>query len=492
VSDKSGITELGRALVEAGAEIVSSGGTAQVLRAAGVAVTPVEQITGVPEMLGGRVKTLHPLIHAGIMANRAEPSHLREIQRLGLAPIDLVVVDLYPFESAVAQGLEEDELVEHIDIGGVALIRAAAKNWRDVAVVVTPGRYPDLLDALSNGGPSLEMRRELALEAFSRTAAYDNTIARHLVGEEPVSERFEISAPKLSDLRYGENPHQRAALYEGLGRGIGSSTKLNGKELSYNNLLDADAAWSLATSLEAPAAVIVKHMNPCGAACAGSLEVALRRARACDESSAFGGIVALNATCDGTAARAAIETFFEVVVAPGYDTEGLGLLRQRKHLRVLEAEAPSAAVEVRSISGGLLVQSFDDVSGAGDWTAVTKAEPHPDQLDDLRFAWQVAAMVKSNAIVLATQRATVGIGAGQMSRVRAAELAIRNAGDRAAGAVCASDAFFPFADGVERLAEAGVSAIVQPGGSVRDDAVVATADERGLAMVFTGRRHFRH
>ena len=492
MSDKSGIAELARALVEAGVEIVSSGGTAQVLQEAGVPVTSIEQVTGAPEMLGGRVKTLHPLIHGGILADRADPSHLQEIEGLGVTLIDLVVVDLYPFERALAQGLGEDELIEHIDIGGVALIRAAAKNWRSVAVVVTSKRYAEVVHAVRNGGTSLELRRKLALEAFSHTAAYDAAIARYLVGEGVLGERFVTSAAKLADLRYGENPHQRAALYEGPGHGIGSSTQLGGKELSYNNLLDADAAWRLATSLEPSAAVIVKHTNPCGAACAGSLEPALRRARACDESSAFGGIVAVNVICDGEAARAVVETFFEVVVAPAYDTEALDILRQKKHLRVLEAEAPSAAVELRSISGGVLVQSCDELSGAADWTVVTQAQPHPEQLRDLRFAWMVAATVKSNAIVLASDRATVGIGAGQMSRVLAAELAAHNAGARAAGAVCASDAFFPFADGIEKLADSGVAAIVQPGGSVRDGEVVAAADERGLAMVFTGRRHFRH
>jgi len=492
VSDKTGIEELARALVETGAEIVSSGGTAQVLEAAGVPVTPVEQVTGAPEMLGGRVKTLHPLIHGGILADRGEPSHLREIEQLGIAPIDLVVVDLYPFARALAEGHGETELIEHIDIGGVALIRAAAKNWRAVTVVVSPESYPNLLGAVRSGGPSLELRRELALVAFSHTAAYDAAIARYFAGNESLGDRLVISAPKMLDLRYGENPHQRAALYEGFGRGIGGSTQLNGKELSYNNLLDADAAWGLATSIEPPAAVIVKHTNPCGAASANSLESALRRARACDESSAFGGIVALNATCDRMAARAVVESFFEVVVAPAYETEALDILCQKKQLRVLTAEAPSAAVELRSISGGLLVQSGDEVSGAGEWTVVTKAGPRAEQLDDLRFAWLVAATVKSNAIVLAAERATVGIGAGQMSRVQAAELATRNAGPRASGAVCASDAFFPFADGIEALANAGVSAVAQPGGSVRDDEVTAAADERGLAMVFTGKRHFRH
>ncbi|MDQ5874158.1 MAG: bifunctional phosphoribosylaminoimidazolecarboxamide formyltransferase/IMP cyclohydrolase, partial [Actinomycetota bacterium] len=350
MSDKTGIEELARALVETGAEIVSSGGTAQVLEAAGVPVTPVEQVTGAAEMLGGRVNTLHPLIHGGILANRGEPSHLREIEQLGIAPIDLVVVDLYPFARALAEGHGETELIEHIDIGGVALIRAAAKNWRAVTVVVSPESYPDLLEAVRSGGPSLELRRELALVAFSHTAAYDAAIARYLAGTESLGDPLVISAPKMLDLRYGENPHQRAALYEGFGRGIGNSTQLNGKELSYNNLLDADAAWGLATSIEPPAAVIVKHTNPCGAASANSLESALRRARACDESSAFGGIVALNETCDGMAARAVVETFFEVVVAPAYDTEALEILSQKKQLRVLAAEAPSAAVELRSIS----------------------------------------------------------------------------------------------------------------------------------------------
>ncbi len=492
MSDKRGIAELAQALVEAGAEIVSSGGTAQALEAEGLPVTPVEQVTGAPEMLGGRVKTLHPLIHGGILADRAEPSHLREMKQLHITPIDLVVVDLYPFAQALGEGLGEDELIEHIDIGGVALIRAAAKNWRAVTVVVTPERYRELIEAIRDGGASIELRRRLALEAFSHTAAYDAAIAQYLAGKESQGDPLVLSARRTLHLRYGENPHQRAALYEGFGRGIGSSTQLGGKELSYNNLLDADAAWRLATSLDPPAAVIVKHTNPCGAAAGGALESALRRARACDESAAFGGIVALNETCDGGAAGAVIESFFEVVVAPGYEPEALDILRQKKNLRVLAAEAPSAAVELRSISGGLLMQSSDEVSGVRSWTVVTEAEPRPEQLDDLCFAWKVAANVKSNAIVLAAERATVGIGAGQMSRVQAAELAARNAGPRAAGAACASDAFFPFADGIEALAEAGVAAIVQPGGSVRDDEIIAAADERGLAMVLTGQRHFRH
>ncbi|MGI8521519.1 MAG: bifunctional phosphoribosylaminoimidazolecarboxamide formyltransferase/IMP cyclohydrolase [Actinomycetota bacterium] len=492
VSDNTGIAELAHVLVEAGAEIVSSGGTARALQAAGLLVTPVEQVTGAPEMFGGRVKTLHPVIHGGILADRDEPSHLREMNQLDITPIDLVVVDLYPFAQALAEGLGEDELIEHIDIGGVALIRAAAKNWRAVTVVVTPERYRELIEAIRNGGASIELRRRLALEAFSHTAAYDAAIAQYLAGNESRGDPLVLSARRTLDLRYGENPHQRAALYEGFGRGIGSSTQLSGKELSYNNLLDADAAWRLATSLDPPAAVIVKHTNPCGAAGADTLESAFRRARACDESSAFGGIVALNETCDGAAAGAVVESFFEVVVAPGYEPEALDILRQKKNLRVLAAEAPSAAVELRSISGGLLMQSSDEVTGAASWTAVTEAEPRPEQLDDLCFAWEVAAIVKSNAIVLAAERATVGIGAGQMSRVQAAELAARNAGPRAAGAVCASDAFFPFADGIEALADAGVAAIVQPGGSVRDEEIIAAADERGLAMVLTGRRHFRH
>ncbi len=492
MSDKSGIAEVARALVESGAEILSSGGTAQILEDAGIEVTRVEDVTGAPEMLGGRVKTLHPLIHGGILADRDEPSHLEEIERLGIAPIELVVVDLYPFERALAQSLAEDELIEHIDIGGVALIRAAAKNWRAVTVVVTPERYPELLDAVRNGGPSLELRRDLALEAFARTAAYDAAIARYLGGNGSLGDRLVISVPKMLDLRYGENPHQRAALYAASGLGVGSSTQLGGKELSYNNLLDADTAWGLATSLKPPTAVIVKHTNPCGVASANSLGSALRRARACDEAAAFGGIVALNQACDKRSAGALVETFFEVVVAPAYEPEALDILRQKKQLRLLVAEGPGEALELRSISGGLLVQERDEVSGIGQWTVVTTVEPPPEELDDLRFAWGVAAAVKSNAIVLASELATVGIGAGQMSRVQAAELAARAAGDRAAGAVCASDAFFPFADGIERLAEAGVAAIVQPGGSVRDEEVIAAADERGLAMVFTGERHFRH
>jgi phosphoribosylaminoimidazolecarboxamide formyltransferase / IMP cyclohydrolase len=492
VSDKTGIAELGQALAAAGAELLSSGGTASVLRRAGVPVTTVEEVTGAGELLGGRVKTLHPSIHAGILARRDDASHMEEIEGLGIAPIDLVVIDLYPFERALSQGVGEEELVEHIDIGGVALLRAAAKNWPAVTVVTTHRRYPELIASLQSGGPSLELRRRLAFEAFSHTAAYDAAIAAYLSGDEVPGERLMVSAPRVLALRYGENPHQRAALYALPEAGIGSSEQLQGKELSYNNLLDADAAWRLATALEPPAAVVVKHTNPSGAASGPSLEGALRRARACDEAAAFGGIVALGDPCERAAAEALVETFFEVVVAPDYEPGALDVLARKKSLRVLRAEPPSSRWEVRSVSGGLLVQSADEVVGAEQWRVVSSAQPRSDQLNDLGFAWEVAAAVKSNAIVLAAEGATVGIGAGQMSRVAAAALATGQAGPRAGGAVCASDAFFPFPDGIELLAAAGVSAIVQPGGSVRDEEVVEAADRWDLAMVFTGQRHFRH
>jgi phosphoribosylaminoimidazolecarboxamide formyltransferase/IMP cyclohydrolase len=491
VSDKTGIAELARALAAAGAEVLSSGGTASALLRAGVPVTTVEEVTGAGELLGGRVKTLHPSIHAGILARRDDPAHMEEIDGLGIAPIDLVVVDLYPFERALSQGMREEELVEHIDIGGVALLRAAAKNWPAVTVVTNHRRYPELIASLQSGGPSLELRRRLAFEAFSHTAAYDAAIAAYLSGDQEPGERLAVSAPRVLALRYGENPHQRAALYALPGTGLGNSEQLQGKELSYNNLLDADAAWRLATALEPPAAVVVKHTNPSGAACGPSLEGALRRARACDEAAAFGGIVALSDPCGRAAAEALAETFFEVVVAPDYEPGALDILAQKKNLRVIRAEPPSTRWELRSVSAGLLVQSADEVEGE-QWRVVSSEKPRPDQLDDLRFAWEVAAAVKSNAIVLAAEGATVGIGAGQMSRVAAAELATGHAGARAAGAVCASDAFFPFPDGIELLGAAGVSAVVQPGGSVRDEEVIEAADRWGLAMVFTGRRHFRH
>jgi len=450
-------------------------------------------------MMGGRVKTLHPAIHAGILADKANPAHLEELGAQGIEPIDLVVVNLYPFEATVASGAETHEVVEQIDIGGPTLIRAAAKNHGSVGVVVDPARYAEVLAAIQGGGLPANLRASLAAEAFAHVARYDAAIASWFAGrneEDAPSGSHVLGLERVAALRYGENPHQRAALYrEALSEGpLGGAAVLQGKEMSFNNWLDAEAARSLAASLDGPAAVIVKHHNPCGAAVAGSLAEAYRAALASDPVSAFGGVVAFNGPVDEAAAAAMAEVFTEVVVAPGFSDEALASLGGRATLRVLAAPSPGPpGLEVRPVEGGALIQDRDVASETRDeMKVVSRREPSEPQWADLLFAWKVAARVKSNAIVLASARATVGVGAGQMSRVDAVDIACRKAGDRAPGASMASDAFFPFRDGVDRAAEAGVAAVIQPGGSVRDEEVVAAADEHGMAMVLTARRHFRH
>ena len=497
VSDKSGVVELARALVDLGIEVVSSGGTASALSEAGVAARKVSDVTGAPEILGGRVKTLHPKIHGGILADRRKPEHLRELEEQGIVPIDLVVCNLYPFEKTIAEGVSQDEAIEQIDIGGPAMVRASAKNFESVAVVVDPARYRDVVDELrSSGEISRSTRRGLALEAFEHTCAYDAAIAGYLAGKgEGFPRRLTLRGEKVLDLRYGENPHQSAAFYRGPGvaSGLAAAEQLHGKELSYNNLLDTDAAWKLALEFSEPAAAIIKHSNPCGVAMAESLTDAYAQALECDRTSAFGGIVALNRTCDGATARAISEIFTEVVIAPGFDADALKVLSAKKNLRLLRAgtEMP-VEPDLRRVSGGFLLQSQDRADPALDAEVVTKVEPSEAQWEDLRFAWVVAKHVKSNAIVLAKGRIAVGVGAGQMSRVESTELAARRAGDRAKDTACASDAFFPFRDGLDAAVAAGASAVIQPGGSVRDEEVIAAADEHGIPMVFTGRRHFRH
>ena len=494
VSDKTGVVELARGLVAAGFEVLSSGGTAQALHAAGVEVTPVAEVTGAPEILDGRVKTLHPRIHGGILADRRKRAHRDELEEHDITPIDVVVCNLYPFEHTVARaGVSEDEAVEHIDIGGPAMVRAAAKNFASVAVVVHPDRYGLVLKEIeATGGVTLETRRELALEAFMHTASYDAAIARYMSGGDGLNDHLFVAARKSMDLRYGENPHQRAALYRSGRDGVAGAEQLGGKELSYNNLLDTDAAWRLVCELPAPAAAIVKHANPCGVAVRDTVANAHAAALDCDRTSAFGGIVALNSICDEAAASAIAQVFTEVVIAPDFDARALEVLGAKKNLRILRATPPSPAWELRRISGGLLAQTEDPPDDAGDARVVTDVQPTPEQWDDLRFAWVVAKHVKSNAIVLARGQTAVGIGAGQMSRVEATELAARRAGPRARRTVCASDAFFPFRDGLDAAVAAGAHAVVQPGGSVRDDEVIAAANEHRIAMVFTGRRHFRH
>jgi phosphoribosylaminoimidazolecarboxamide formyltransferase/IMP cyclohydrolase len=497
VSDKTGVVELARGLAECGVELISSGGTAETIRGDGISVTAVSEVTGAPEMLEGRVKTLHPKIHAGILADRRKADHMEQLQRQGMDSIDLVVCNLYPFERTVADPtVAEDDAVEQIDIGGPAMVRAAAKNFHSVAVVVDPNRYPQVLEEIRTaGGLSDVTRRALALEAFRHTAAYDAAISNYLSNRDPLPERLLVAADKVFDLRYGENPHQAAAFYRDAGTqtGLASAAQLHGKELSYNNLLDTDAAWRLVSELSGSGAAIIKHSNPCGVSTAETLEEAYLRALDCDRTSAFGGIVALNRSCDGRTAEAIAQIFTEVVIAPDYEDEALKVLTAKKNLRLLRANGyPQDQPELRRVAGGFLVQTSDPSDSAREARVVTRSQPTDEQWQDLRFAWVVAKHVKSNAIVFARERTAVGIGAGQMSRVESTELAARRAGDRAKGAACASDAFFPFRDGLDAAVAAGAGAVIQPGGSVRDEEVIAAADEHGIPMVFTGRRHFRH
>ena len=498
VASKEGLVPLAQTLSDAGATLVSSGTTAKVLREAGIEVTPVSEITGFPEMLGGRVKTLHPRVHAGILADRRDPDHVRQLEEQEIEPFDLVVVNLYPFRDTVASGATPDEIVEQIDIGGPALVRAAAKNFESVGVVVRPERYPQVIDELEReGGLTRETRHALAAEAFTHTAAYDAAIASWFAGRAgDLPPSLHQALQKIGDLRYGENPHQRAALYTAAGTSgpLGGAEVLQGKEMSFNNWLDADAARGLAAALPSTAAVIVKHNNPCGAAVGDTLEEAYRKALECDPVSAFGGVVAVNRELDPATAEAIADVFTEVVVAPAFADAAREILRGKKNLRLVATplEVPTG-LEIRPLSGGALVQDADAVTeGQPDMKVVSSREPSAEEWRDLLFAWTVAAKVKSNAIVLAKDGATVGVGAGQMSRVDSVDIACRKAAERAAGSVMASDAFFPFRDGIDRAAMAEVTAVIQPGGSVRDEEILEAVESHGMAMVLTGRRHFRH
>jgi phosphoribosylaminoimidazolecarboxamide formyltransferase/IMP cyclohydrolase len=504
VADKRGLVGLGQELTGHGVSLVSSGSTADALREAGVPVTPVSEVTGQPEMLGGRVKTLHPAIHAGILANRRDPGHVNELIERGIEPFDLVVVNLYPFEETVAGGADPDAIIEQIDIGGPTLVRAAAKNFESVGVVVDPDRYELVLREIADeGGLRRDTRRRLAAEAFDLIARYDRAISDWFADEgaqraddRSLPARLSLALEKVDDLRYGENPHQRGAIYRnpaGPGPLYGAQV-LQGKEMSFNNWLDAESALSLVRSLPSPAAVIVKHNNPCGAAIGATLEQAYGKAIASDPQSAFGGVVAFNMEVDGAVAAAMAEVFTEVVLAPAYASGALEAFGRKPNLRVLATDlSGDGALEIRVLAGGALVQDRDAVTEARDeMKVVTSREPTANEWRDLLFGWAVAARVKSNAIVLARDGATVGIGAGQMSRVDSVGIACRKAGDRSRGSAMASDAFFPFRDGVDVAAEAGVTAVIQPGGSVRDEEVFQAAEEHHIAMVLTGRRHFRH
>jgi phosphoribosylaminoimidazolecarboxamide formyltransferase/IMP cyclohydrolase len=502
VFDKQGLDRLAAALGAGGVEVVSTGSTAAALEAHGLRVTRVEELTGFPELLDGRVKTLHPRVHAGLLADRARPAHQAELDAAGIAPFDLVVVNLYPFEATVADPDVDPALaVERIDVGGPAMVRAAAKNHAWVAVVCDPADYSTVESALSAGGTTLADRRALAAKAFARTAAYDTAVATWMgAGDEGFPDPLVVEGRLRQALRYGENPHQGAAFYAVEGPagpwGLGAATQVAGKELSYNNLLDADAALALAAEhMGRPFATIVKHTNPCGAAFGATLEEAYTGALEGDPVSAFGGVVGLSRPLDAATAKRIAGIFTEVVVAPGFDEEALATLADKKSLRLVRVDLarPDGWLAVRSVAGGLLAQEPDP--GADDpagWALRAGDPPDPALLADLALAWSVAGHVKSNAIVLARDGRVVGVGAGQQSRVDSVRIAVAKAGERAQGAAAGSDAFFPFPDGVEALAAAGVRAVAQPGGSVRDPEVTAAAVAAGIAMLHTGRRHFRH
>jgi phosphoribosylaminoimidazolecarboxamide formyltransferase / IMP cyclohydrolase len=508
VYDKTGLAGLARDLHQAGAEIVSTGNTAAAIEAAGVPVTRVEDVTGFPECLDGRVKTLHPAIHAGLLADTTRPEHRAELDSVGVGAFHLLVSNLYPFERTVASGADPAQCVEQIDIGGPAMVRAAAKNHASVAVVTDPSQYPAVAQALADGGFTLEQRRRLAARAYAHTAAYDAAVAAWFASAyAPDETARETGLPdvlgglwtRAEVLRYGENPHQRAALYRrGETGGIAGAEQLQGKEMSYNNYVDADAARRAAYDFAAPCVAIMKHSNPCGIAVGPDLADAHRKAHACDPVSAYGGVIAANGTVTAALAGQVAEILTDVLIAPGFEPEALDILARRKNLRVLLCPAPDPApgLEWHQISGGLLAQSADRIGEPGDEPANWKlaAGPAADAatLRDLGFAWRACRSVKSNAILLASGEASVGIGMGQVNRVDSARLAVARAGDRASGSVAASDAFFPFPDGFQVLAEAGVRAVAEPGGSIRDEEVIAAAREAGVTLYLTGVRHFFH
>ena len=511
VYDKTGLEYLARALGEAGVEIVSTGSTAKRIAEAGVAVTEVAELTGFPEVLDGRVKTLHPRVHSGILADLRKEDHAKQLEELGIEPFQLVVVNLYPFEETVASGADYDECVEQIDIGGPSMVRAAAKNHPSVAVVTSPARYGDVAEAVRSGGFSLDQRKALALEAFTHTAQYDSAVSTWLAGqlaaelEETVGgvgasvDKHESSG---NELRYGENPHQAARL-ESEGWGIAAAKQHGGKEMSYNNYQDADAAWRAAWDHERACVAIIKHANPCGVAVSSiSIADAHTKAHACDPVSAYGGVIACNREVTLELAEQVVPIFTEVIIAPSYTEEALEKLREKKNLRILEVEQAEIGEERKQIAGGWLVQERDTYQAEGDkaenWTLAAGDAADAETLADLEFAWRSVRCVKSNAILIASDGASVGIGMGQVNRVDSAKLAVDRANTldggntRTNGAVAASDAFFPFADGFQILADSGVKAVVQPGGSIRDEEVIAAAQEAGVTMYLTGTRHFAH
>ncbi len=516
VYDKTGLAGLAAALHEAEIEIVSTGSTAAVISAAGVPVTRVEQLTGFPECLDGRVKTLHPAVHAGLLAETGKPDHQRQLADLGIEPFELLVSNLYPFEQTVASGAAPAECVEQIDIGGPAMVRAGAKNHATVAVVTSPAAYPDVAAAARDGGFTLPQRRRLAARAFAHTAAYDVAVASWFAASyAPDEVASDTGWPDVAGavwtrrdvLRYGENPHQRAALYVGGAGGtsgtagpggIATAEQLHGKAMSYNNYVDADAARRAAFDFTEPCVAIMKHANPCGIAIGADLAQAHRKAHACDPVSAFGGVIAANGVVTAELAGQIAEIFTEVIIAPDFESAALDILTRKKNQRLLRCPAPgaAAAIDSRPVSGGLLMQTADQVSEPGDradgWRLAAGPAADAESLRDLEFAWRACRSVKSNAILLGAGQASVGIGMGQVNRVDAARLAVARAGQRASGSVAASDAFFPFPDGLQVLIEAGVRAVAEPGGSVRDDDVIAAAEAAGISLYLTGVRHFYH
>lgn len=504
ISNKAGVVEFARGLVELGVEVVSTGGTAKTLREAGVPVTYIADVTGFPEILDGRVKTLHPNVHGGILALRNE-DHLGQLAKHNITPIDLVVVNLYPFRETIAKpGVALEEAIENIDIGGPTMVRSAAKNYENVLIIVNPERYDGVLDALRKGEAGSGLRMALALEAFAHTASYDAAITAYLeglgAGEEIFPPTWNLSVKRVQVLRYGENPHQKAAFYRDpsiTGPCVGNAVQLSGKELSYNNILDLNSAFEIVREFTEPAAVIIKHNNPCGCACSSELADAYRKAYVTDPISAFGGVVAFNRVVDVATAEEMAKIFLEAIIAPDYHEKALEILKVKSGLRLMETGEINGQtndrLEIRKVNGGLLVQDFDrEVLRLPELKVVTKRQPTKEEMDELIFAMTVVKHVKSNAIVVTRGHQLIGVGAGQMNRVGSARIAFEQAGDKARGAVLGSDAFFPFSDTLHEAAKAGITAIIQPGGSMRDEESIKAADEYGIAMVFTGMRHFKH
>ena len=497
VYDKTRLVEIATVLSDAGIEILSTGSTAAQLAKAGIAVTEVSTYTGFPEIMGGRVKTLHPRVHSGILADQTNPQHMAAIAELDIAPFDVVIINLYPFAATIASGADFAECIEQIDIGGPSMLRGGAKNHSSVAVISSTSQYDGLIAAVKAGGFTLAQRRQLALESFRTTAEYDLTIATWLGESDELPQWFGRIWQRENALRYGENPHQGAAIYSGGSVGIVNAIQLHGKEMSFNNYSDADAAWRAALDHTDPCVAIIKHANPCGIATATDIADAYRKAHECDPVSAFGGVVAANREVSLAMASQLAEIFTEVIIAPSYEAEAIELLSKKPSIRILQCELSNISkVEMRLVTGGVLLQEMDAIDAPGDrptnWKQVSGAAVDAATMKELEFAWRSVRAVKSNAILLSSNAASVGIGMGQVNRVDSARLAVTRAGDRVKGSVAASDAFFPFADGLQILIDAGVRAVVQPGGSVRDEEVIAAAQAAGVAMFFTGVRHFSH